>query len=412
MLDAAALPNGERLAQLYDPFYVHRVAQLGDGAPVQVCIDSRMLHADQATGVATYAQVLARCLADAGAVATILDGDTYSAGRSRAGRWIAALRDGPRRAEPSGDAGTGLHAFDVFREAQVFFNLHGKLLPITCDRPPAVMHWTYPVPLFVEGARNLYTVHDLIPLTHPELTPIAADRHRRILARIAEQAHRIVAVSDAVAREITELLAIAPERIVTTWQAVDSPLQSDPPLPAPLRAGRYFLFCGTVEPRKNLARMVEAHARSGTDLPLVVAGPRGVGQVRLEALLAATPGVIRLPWLPRPQLLGLMRRARALLYPSLAEGFGLPIAEAMTLGCPVLTSCHGATAEIAGDAALLVEPHNVAAMSEAIGQLAGDDRLVARLRAAGFARAARYAIAPYARRLRALYAEALMEIAA
>ncbi|WP_163364639.1 glycosyltransferase, partial [Escherichia coli] len=83
---------------------------------------------------------------------------------------------------------------------------------------------------------------------------------------------------------------------------------------------------------KNLDRLAAAHAASGTALPLVVVGPQVPGEARLEATLRACPALIRVPWVPRAELLGMMRRARALLFPSLAEGFGLPIVEAMALG--------------------------------------------------------------------------------
>jgi len=96
-----------------------------------------------------------------------------------------------------------------------------------------------------------------------------------------------------------------------------------------------------------------------------------------------------------------------LLFPSLAEGFGLPIAEAMALGCPVLTSDRGAAAEVAAGAALLVDPLDVGAIAQAIATLDRDDALCARLRTAGFARGRQFTPGVYARRLRALYAGAL-----
>lgn len=394
--------NQERLAELYDPAFVRHVGA-GGGAPVQVCVDARMLRAEMGTGVATYARVLAGCLADAGAASATLDGAPgASAGRAR--RWLAAADPSPRRAAE--EAG-GWSAGDLFREAQVFFNLHGRLLPVTCAAPPAVMHWTYPVPLRMVGAKNLYTVHDLIPLDRPDLTAIPRARHARLLRRIVAQAHGLVTVSETVRARIVAALDVAPGFVTNTWQAVDAPVQADPALPAPLRSGRYFLFCGTVEPRKNLERIAAAHAASGSALPLVIVGPAARGHARLERALAAQGGVIRLPWVPRPELIGLIRRARALLFPTLAEGFGLPIAEAMTLGCPVLASDSGAAAEIAGEAALRVAPEDGAAIAQAVARLGEDDALCTGLRAAGFARGRLFAPPAYARRLRALYAQVL-----
>lgn len=406
------LSNSERIRQLYDSNFVRRVELLNDGAPVQVCLDSRMLCDVAGTGVATYARVLAGCLAGAGAVSVVLDDGRGQGGpqRSRVARWIAAAQTSTRAAvahRQLEEAPVQWVARDIFREAQIFFNLHGRLLPVAFDRPPEVMHWTYPVPLHVVGARNLYTIHDLIPLTDPDLTPIPQPRHAAILQRIVRKAHRLVTVSETVRDLVIDRLNVPADRVTNTLQAIEMPLQSDPPLPQVLQSGRYFFFCGRVERRKNLGRIARAHALSGARLPLAIVGPSVAGEERLEADLRTFPGVIRLPWMPRANLIGMMRRARALLFPSLAEGFGLPVAEAMTLGCPVLTSNRGATVEVAGDAALLVDPLDLDAMARAITRLCHDDALCARLRASGFERGRLFAIDLYERRLRALYADAL-----
>ena len=411
----AGLSNMERLRALYDPDHVSFVETLNDGAPVQVCIESRMLNDRSGTGVATYARTLANCVAAAGAQPVILDDASADGTRRPAGagvaRWLSAARGGKRPAVPreqaAGTSPEQWRAFDIFREAQVFFNLHGRLLPVTFDRPPEVMHWTYPVPVYVKGARNLYTIHDLIPITHPELTTIATARHWAILRAIVQRAHGLVTVSEATRRLVIDRFALPETRVTNTFQTVDTPLQPDPPLPAPFRSGRYFLFCGRVERRKNLSRLARAHADSGTAMPLVIVGPEVDGEAALEAELQQYPSVHRLPWVPRNELIGLMRRARALLFPSLAEGFGLPIAEAMTLGCPVLTGSCDATAEIAGGAALLVDPYDLAAITRAIHSLDRQDELCAGLRTAGFDRGRFFAADRYVRRLRALYAGAL-----
>lgn len=408
----AGAPGIERLRQLYDPNYVRRVDSFED-APVQVCLETRMLGASAGTGVATYARTLAACLPAAGASLLLLsDQAPGEAPRfTRLGRWLAATRTGARLAAAQDPDGEEMPvqwaACDLFREAHVFFNLHRRLLPVEFTRPPQVMHWTYPLPLYARGARNLYTVHDLIPLTDPELTSISPARHAAVLGEIACHAHRLVTVSEAVRRQAVERLALGEERVVNTWQALDAPLQVDPPLPPGLRSGCYFLFCGRVEARKNLDRLAAAHAASGTALPLVVVGPQVPGEARLEATLRACPALIRVPWVPRAELLGMMRRARALLFPSLAEGFGLPIVEAMALGCPVLASDIEAAVEVAGDAALLVDPRAPDEIAAGIRRLDGDDILCARLRAAGFTRSRMFTQELYARRLGALYADAL-----
>lgn len=406
----AALSNVERLKALYDPDYVRRVDAL-DGAPVQVCLESRMLNGTAGTGVATYARMLAACLPAAGASPLLLD-DGLGSGKSRTrlARWLAAARAGSRVAvaEPAfAEAPAQWVVRDVFREAHVFFNLHGRSLAIEIARPPQVMHWTYPVPLHVVGAKNIYTIHDLIPITDPQLTGIDSTRHVNILRDVVGHAHGIVTVSETVRAQVIERLGVPAARVTNTYQGVDAPLQADPSLPAGLRSGRYFFFCGRIETRKNLERLSRAHGESGATMPLVIVGPEVRGEEGLEAVLATRANVIRLPWVPRAELLSMMRRARALLFPSLAEGFGLPVAEAMTLGCPVLTSNRGAVAEVAGNAAVLVDPESPQEIAAAIARLERDDRLCAQLRAAGFVRGRMFTQEIYARRLRALYAEAL-----
>ncbi len=408
--------NEELLRRLYDPAYVRRVGMGRSLAPVQVCLDSRMLDV-RGTGVATYSSVLARCLPRTGAAAMVLrqTGANLGGSRTPIGRWMAAW-DGrtPRASQPSDrpvDDG-GMHSLvcaDIFREAQVFFDIHRKLMPVSSPEPPPVMHWTYPVPLFLQGSRNVYTVHDVIPLLHPRLTPIRKQRHAMLLRRVVERAHRLVAVSEAARGEIAATLELAPDRIVSLSQAVDIPIQCDPGLPAGLAAGGYFLCCGTIEPRKNLIAIARAHAISGSGLPLVVVGPDGWRSAEIKRVLSRMPGVVLLPWQERKMLIGLIRRARGLILASLAEGFGLPIAEAMTLGTPVVASALPATAEVAGGAALLVDPGSVAEIAAAFASLTSNAALVAQLRQRGFARAQHFTTDRYALRLRDFYAELAFE---
>ena len=174
-------------------------------------------------------------------------------------------------------------------------------------------------------------------------------------------------------------------------------------LPAGLSPGGYFVVCGTIEPRKNLVRLVAAHRASGTRRRLVVVGPHGWRAAESLAAIDRSALAMRLAFADRAVVMSLVRHARALLFPSLAEGFGLPIAEAMALGTPVLTTAGGATEEVAGGAALLVDPLDVAAIAEGIDRLDRDDALCASLAAAGLARARAFDSRQYGDRLRAFY---------
>jgi glycosyltransferase involved in cell wall biosynthesis len=214
------------------------------------------------------------------------------------------------------------------------------------------------------------TLHDLALVRRPELFP----RWHRLsgragIGRVARAAGRVLAVSEFTKQEAVELLGVPEERVTVIGNAVDPVFSPD----GSRADGEYVLAVGTLEPRKNLGRIVEAARRAGLELRVV--GARGWGGVE-------TPG-----WVGEVSdeaLAGLYRGARALAFPSLYEGFGIPVLEAMACGAPVVTSTGGATEETAGGAAVLVDPLDVDAI--AAGLLEADARRE-ELRALGLARA-------------------------
>ncbi len=380
----------------------------------RVAMDGRMLDVS-GTGVATYARALRgalRTIADPRLILTDRFGAESAAPFARERRLLAALSSAERAARPLPErSATGeslLFARDIFRIAHVHFRLRGRLLTVRLPGPPGIMHWTYPVPLHIDGWANLYTVHDVIPLIHPDLTPINARRHARLLRCITGAAARLVTVSEAARAEIVAALGCPAAQVANCGQAVDVGGWERRAAPSGLPPCGYLLACGTVEVRKNLARLVEAYRASGVALPLVIAGPDGSGSEALAAALA-TPGVIRMPYLDRDDMLALIAQARALLMPSLAEGFGLPVAEALALGTPVVTSRGGALGETAGGAALLVDPRDTAAITDAIRRIAANDALCAALAAAGPPAAERFTLARFAGRLATLYDAVIAE---
>ncbi len=208
------------------------------------------------------------------------------------------------------------------------------------------------------------TVHDLALLRHPETFP---RWHRatgiQALRAGVSAADAIVCVSAFTRDELGALLKVPPERTRIVPNGVDAVFRPD----GPAADGDYVLAVGTLEPRKNLAAAVEA-ARLA-EVELRVAGAAGWGGVAVEG------------WVGEPsdgELAALMRGARCLVYPSLYEGFGLPILEAMACGTPVVTSRGGATEEVAGGAAVLVDPHDPTAIAVGIDEAGGRrDELVA-----------------------------------
>jgi len=164
-------------------------------------------------------------------------------------------------------------------------------------------------------------------------------------------ADAVVAVSAFTRDELVARLRVPVERIRVVPNGVDPVFGPD----GPAAEGDYVLAVGTLEPRKNLAAAVEAARIAGVELR--VAGAAGWGDVAAEG------------WVGEPsdeELAALMRGARCLVYPSLYEGFGLPVLEAMACGTPVVTSRGGATEEVAGGAAVLVDPYDPAAIAAGI----------------------------------------------
>jgi len=196
------------------------------------------------------------------------------------------------------------------------------------------------------------TVHDLAILRFPEVFP-AWHRHtgRLALRQAVRSADAIVAVSAFTRDELTELLGVSADRVRVVPNGVDPVFTLD----GPAASGDYVLAVGTLEPRKNLVRAVEAARIAGVELRVV--GARGWGGVEV-------PG-----WAGRvddDELAALLRGARCLVFPSLYEGFGIPVLEAMACGTPVVTTRGGATEEVAGGAAVLVDALDAAAIAAGI----------------------------------------------
>jgi glycosyltransferase involved in cell wall biosynthesis len=233
------------------------------------------------------------------------------------------------------------------------------------------------------------TVHDLAVLRHPGTFNRWTRRYSRFaVPRVARAARRLIAVSEFTRGEIVELLGVSEERIRVIPNAVGGAFVAE----GPAGSGDYVLGVGTLEPRKNLGAAQQAAQRLGVELRVV--GAQGWGGVQVNG------------WLGRvsdEELAALYRGARCLVYPSLYEGFGIPVLEAMACGTPVVTSAGGATEEVAGGAAVLVDPHDPAAIAAGIEEASSRSD---ELRARGLARAAQFSWERVAAETWAVYEEA------
>jgi len=248
------------------------------------------------------------------------------------------------------------------------------------------------------SAPIVFTIHDLAFLRFPEHFTRAGLRFfRRNLGLAKREADLVLCSSLATLTDCREA-GFEPSRLRHVPLGVDAEVADAAEVERLRRAYAldrpYVLWTGTLEPRKNLAGLLDAYGRLDADVELVLAGPRGWKE-DLERRLAALPerarGRVRLlGFVPRADLWPLYAGAAAFCFPSLLEGFGFPVLEAMAQGTPVVTSEGTSTEELAGDAALLVDPRDPTAIAAALERLLTDEELAARLRDAGPARAAEY----------------------
>jgi glycosyltransferase involved in cell wall biosynthesis len=231
--------------------------------------------------------------------------------------------------------------------------------------------WMYPPQR--SGIRSTM-IHDLVPLHHPEWVHARTRRmHGAKYAHSARSCDVVMVNSRFTGDDVADTLGIPRERIHVAYPGVDSGFRPDGDR---LELGRpYALTVATLEPRKNLAGLVEAHRRFGGELALVVAGAAGWGeQAKLDV-----ENIVRLGYTPLEDLPRLYRGASVVVYPSLFEGFGMPVVEAMACGVPVVASSHPSLDEASGDAAVRADPEDPDAIAAAMRTaLERRDELVAK----------------------------------
>lgn len=251
--------------------------------------------------------------------------------------------------------------------------------------------------LGLQAIPQVVMVHDLRPISHPERS-LQSLYFRQWVPPLLRQCRRILTNSRFTASEIQRCAAVPLDRIAVIPLGVDlERFQPAAPGASGLQGRPYLLHVGQAYPHKNLARLIDAFAAltsADPELLLVLAGkPHPSETPRLQALVHERGLEQRVqfrPYVPSAALPDLMRRALAFVYPSLWEGFGLPVLEAMASGTPVLTSLGSGTEEVAGDAALLVDPLDLGALSAALRDLVTQPQLREQLRRKGLERVAQY----------------------
>jgi len=216
------------------------------------------------------------------------------------------------------------------------------------------------------------TIYDMTALIMPEVhTEGNIKAEKRFHSNVVRRADGLIAISESAKSDAVRMLRLDPRLITVIYPGIDQRFFTAQPL---RRAKPYLLFVGTIEPRKNVDTLLDAWLEMPMEVrqayDLVLAGPKGWSAERtVDRLTSGIVGVDYLGYVPETQLPGLTAGALGFVYPSLYEGFGFPLAQAMAAGIPCITSNISALPEVAGDAALLVDPKNSFALRDAMWQL-------------------------------------------
>ena len=287
---------------------------------------------------------------------------------------------------------------EVFATDAPIYSIAEQLLPLRGAFSDTQLLWVphYNAPIYYRGPL-VVTIHDIAPLALPEIlgNPIKRAYARLLIERATSHATAILSASEFTSSELETRLVVDPAKITVAYQGLEDnwPATAEPhrePDGAP-----YLLYVGNVKPNKNLGRLLEAFAIVQDKIPhrLVLAGKmRGFGTNDDAVLQRAASMGDRVRFtdeIPDSELIALYAGADALVMPSLYEGFGLPLLEAMHLGCPVLSSNAASLPEIAADAALYFDPRSPQSIADCLLRVA-DVSLMQSLRAAGRLRAAQF----------------------
>ncbi len=302
---------------------------------------------------------------------------------------------------------------DVYHSANRLFAVTKKVTKLKLKKQPDIFHLTTPWPIKVHGAKTVVTIHDLIPLKVPFTTLDLKEHFYALFKWAAQSADLILSVSEHTKKDIMEIYGVPEEKIKVTYQSykgadiVVNPddaavyLQSKK-----LAAEKYILFVGNIEPKKNIKQLIRAFAYIEKGYKLAIVGHKAwMSESQLVGLKSylKKKDYVMLDYVTEEELAVLYSNAFCMVFPSLYEGFGLPVLEAMQNDCPVICSDRSSLPEVAGDAALYVDPYKYTDIRQQLDKLIANPQLRLGMIEKGRKRVEFFSPENYAKRLQEAY---------
>lgn len=334
---------------------------------------------------------------------------------------------------PSGMVVTkGAKGFDYINDVKIYSSRDcyqladmlrylGRKVKLKARPQMDVWHATYFTPITVKGAAKITTIHDIVPLRLPHSTTNDKGIFIQQIRDAIKSSQLIIAVSEHSKKDLVNFFNVNPEKIAVTYQSVTTGEKKISKENVALRLKayglkdqKYILFVGAIEPKKNLKRVIAAYLSLDINLPLVIVGKKAwlwEGEVR--ALNSdwhkkkIKKNIRELDYVSYDDMPAFYQGAKCLVFPSLYEGFGLPPLEAMSLGCPVITSNVSSLPEVCGNAALYVDPYDQQDIADKIMMMINDDAKREALIQAGYQRVKFFSMENYIERIKAAYAKVL-----
>lgn len=305
---------------------------------------------------------------------------------------------------------------NLFAIANKLKTIVGVNSQVYIDKKIDVWHSTCPLPIKVNRAKFITTIHDLIPLRLPYSTLDDKRFYFNLIKYVIKKSDLIISVSENTKLDLISQFDVNPDKVFVTYQPIpnaDLTLNDDFFSSVmhryKLEKGKYFLFVGAIEPKKNLGRLLQAYSKTDLNYPLVIVGKKGwlwkreIGNLKDLFGQDYENHIKFLNYVSRLDLIHLYYGATALVFPSLYEGFGLPPLEAMYRGCPVITSNISSLPEICGDAAIYVDPYSVVEIQGAISKVASDASLRNQMSKQGLLKAKDFGMTNYLSNLESAY---------